>query len=80
MANHDLDLDTPIEDYPEELIDDVLNGVDYPLFYHTKTGVRQRLTEYDGIVSILEKMTEGDYNAKTKKWAEQFSTYVPCPR
>lgn len=80
LKHHDLDLDTPIEDYPEELIDDVLNGVDYPLFYHTKTGVRQRLTEYDGIVSILEKMTEGDYNAKTKKWAEQFSTYVPCPR
>lgn len=80
LKHHDADLDTPIKDYPEELMDDILNGADYPLFYHSKTGVRQRLTEYDGIVSILEELAEGDFSAKTRRWAEQFHTYVPCPK
>lgn len=80
LKHYELDLDTPIADYPEELMDDLMNGADYPLFYHTKTGVRQRLVEYEGIVSTLERMSEGEYSAKMKRWAEQFNTYTPCPR
>ncbi len=78
--HHSFTPDDPIADFTEELLDDILNGVDYPLRLAGKDykGVG-RLMRYDGLTTYIHNLVEDEESAKAKKWAEQFNTYVVCP-
>lgn len=78
--HHNFTPDDPIEGFTEELLDDILNGVDYPLRLTSKEyGDLGRLLNYDGLTTYIRNLGEDDESAKAKKWAEQFNTYVTCP-
>lgn len=79
--HHDSDLDQPISSFSEELLDDILNGVDYPLKVTIEgTGKVQRLFSYPGLTTYMNNLLEDEDNSKKLiKWAQQFNTYKVCP-
>ena len=78
--HHGYTIDQPISDYPEELMDDLLSGADYPLRIRVREGGSwQRLLPYEGLSNYLDKLSQDDDSAKARRWAEQFSTYTTCP-
>lgn len=78
--HHGFTINDPIEDLPEELIDDILNGVDYPLKRKVEaTGKVERLFGYEGLLAYLKSLAGEDESAQTRKWAEQFNTFKICP-
>lgn len=78
--HYDCTINDPIAELPDELLDDILNGVDYPLKRKVEsTGKVERLFAYDGLLSYLQSLAEEDESAKTRKWAEQFNTFKVCP-
>ncbi|MDO5035585.1 MAG: excinuclease ABC subunit UvrA [Porphyromonas sp.] len=83
IAEHyDMTLDTPFEEYPEEMRDDIINGVDdYTLWIENKgTKQRERLFDYEGLAAYIESLAEDeDVSAKARKWADQFSSHTECP-
>lgn len=78
--HHGFTINDPMSNFPEELMDDIMSGVDYPLKRKVEsTGKVERLFSYNGLINYLEKLADEDEDAKTKKFAQQFSTYKVCP-
>ncbi|MDN4754688.1 excinuclease ABC subunit UvrA [Porphyromonadaceae bacterium W3.11] len=80
-AHHDTSINKPISSFSEELMDDILNGVDYTLKIKLEsTGKVQRLFEYEGLIAYMNNLIEDEEaSKKVIKWANQFNTYKVCP-
>ena len=81
LEKYDLTLKTPLKDFPEEAIQDVLHGSDERIkikssLIHTTSDY---FTTYEGIVKYIEMMQESDASATAQKWADQFARTDVCP-
>lgn len=82
LSAYDCDLDTPINEIPEEAIGEILQGSTRDIripaaFTHT---TNDRFVTYPGIMRYLQQMAEGEMSASAEKWVEQFSKQVVCPK
>lgn len=77
--HHGYTIDDPISEYPEELMDDILNGVDYTLRVKNDGRQWERLFSYSGLTEYIKEIAEQSESASAQKWAEQFNTYAQCP-
>ena len=75
------DLKTPIEDIPDEALNEILYGsletvrIDKELV-HTSSDY---FVDFDGVVKYLRSVMESDDSAGGQKWADQFLAECPCP-
>ena len=75
------DLKTPIEDIPDEALNEILYGsletvrIDKELV-HTSSDY---YVDFDGVVKYLRSVMESDDSAGGQKWADQFLAECPCP-
>ena len=75
LEKYELTLNSPLKEFPEEAIEDVLHGSDERIkikssLIHTTSDY---LTTYEGIVKYIQMMQEKDASATAQKWAEQFA-------
>ena len=76
------DLKTPIEDIPDEALNEILYGsletvrIDKELV-HTSSDY---FVDFDGVVKYLRSVMESDDSAGGQKWADQFLAECPCPK
>ncbi|MBQ8442494.1 MAG: excinuclease ABC subunit UvrA [Bacteroides sp.] len=81
LKKYDLTLKTPLQDFPEEAIQDVLHGSDERIkikssLIHTTSDY---FTTYEGIVKYIQMMQEKESSATAQKWADQFAKTDVCP-
>ena len=81
LEKYELTLKTPVKDFPEEAIDEVLYGSNDRIkikssLIHTTSDY---FTTYDGIVKYIQMMQEKDASATAQKWADQFAKTDVCP-
>ena len=81
LEKYDLTLKTPVKDFPEEAIDEVLYGSNDRIkikssLIHTTSDY---FTTYEGIVKYIQMMQEKDNSATAQKWADQFAKTDVCP-
>ena len=81
LEKYDLTLKTPLKDFPEEAIQDVLHGSDERIkikssLIHTTSDY---FTTYEGIVKYIQMMQDKDSSATAQKWADQFAKTDVCP-
>ena len=81
LEKYDLTLNTPLKDFPEEAIQDVLHGSDERIkikssLIHTTSDY---FTTYEGIVKYIQMMQDKDSSATAQKWADQFAKTDVCP-
>ena len=81
LEKYELTLKSPLKDFPEEAIQDVLHGSDERIkikssLIHTTSDY---FTTYEGIVKYIEMMQDKDASATAQKWAEQFAKTDVCP-
>jgi excinuclease ABC subunit A len=71
-------VDTPVEEFDDEVLAALLNGMDEPLKVSSSIGLSDRSVQFEGIIPfILEQAEEGPKSAQ--KWAESFIHMVACP-
>ena len=81
LEKYELTLKTPVKDFPEEAIDEVLYGsndrikIKSSLIHSTS----DYFTTYEGIVKYIQMMQESDASATAQKWADQFAKTDICP-
>ena len=81
LEKYDLTLKTPLKEFPEDAIQDVLHGSDERIkikssLIHTTSDY---FTSYEGIVKYIQMMQEKDASATAQKWADQFAKTDVCP-
>ena len=81
LEKYELTLKTPLKDFPEEAIQDVLHGSDERIkikssLIHTTSDY---FTTYEGIVKYIQMMQDKDSSATAQKWADQFVKTDVCP-
>ena len=74
-------LDTPIEDLPDEVIDDIMNGTgEERLNIRTETmSTSNYFLSYDGLVKYIEMQQDDTATSQAQKWAGQFYSRQQCP-
>ena len=81
LHQYDCDLKTPVNDIPEEALNEILYGslesirIDKDLV-HTSSDY---FVDYDGVVKYLRSVMESDDSNNGQKWAEQFLAECECP-
>jgi len=75
------DLDTPLAELPEEVIDTIFNGSGERLripgsVMHTTD---DQHVEFFGLVKYIRQMADSEMTAAAQRWAEQFSKETVCP-
>lgn len=81
LMEYECNLDTPIEELPDEAIDAILNGTGE--CYRLKqddAGYSMMTMPYEGLIKYLEMLSGDDVSAKERRWAESFSSVVECPQ
>lgn len=81
LQKYGCDLDTAVENIPNEAIDEILNGsneqVRIPaLKMHTTNDF---YTDFEGLARYIEQAAQRDDSASMRKWVEQFATKTVCP-
>ena len=80
LARYDADLKTPIEELPDEALDEILYGSPVPLkLSSTSEMFYDSISTYDGLVKYIQLQKETSTSAKELRWAEQFSAMQTCP-
>lgn len=73
-------LKTPVEELPEEVIDELLYGSPAPLRLSSSSEMfYDSIATYDGIVKYIQLQKDTGVSAKELRWAEQFSVMQECP-
>ena len=74
-------LDTPIDDLPDEVIDDIMNGTgEERLNIRTETmSTSNYFLSYDGLVKYIEMQQDDTATSQAQKWAGQFYSRQQCP-
>lgn len=81
LKKYDCELKTPIDEIPEEALQEVLYGslenvrIDKELV-HTSSDY---FVAFDGIVKYLRNVMDNDDSATGQKWADQFLAECECP-
>ena len=81
LSHYDCDLDTLVDDLPEEALDEIFNGSPDRLripaaVSHTTDDY---YVEFDGLAEYILHMADDDMSAAAQRWAEQFSHEAVCP-
>lgn len=80
LQRYDADLKTPVEELPEEAIDEILYGSPVPLKLNSSSEMfYDSISTYDGLVKYIQMQQDSSVSAKEQRWAEQFSAMQTCP-
>lgn len=81
LEKYGFDIKTPVKDFPDDLLDEILNGADERI--KIKASVMHTTSDYfvtyEGIVKYIRMLQEKDMSATAQKWAEQFAHTAVCP-
>ena len=80
LARYEADLKTPVEELPDEALDEILYGSPVPLKLNSSSEMfYDSISTYDGLVKYIQLQKETSVSAKELRWAEQFSVMQTCP-
>lgn len=80
LQRYEADLKTPVEELPDEAIDEILYGSPLPLRLQGASEMFfDSIATYDGLVKYIQLQKDTGVSAKELRWAEQFSVMQVCP-
>ena len=73
-------LDTPLNELPEEAIDDIMNGTEERLNIRSETmSTSNYFLSYEGLIKYIEMQQDDTATSQAQKWAGQFYSRQTCP-
>lgn len=73
-------LDTPLNELPEEALNDIMNGTNERLSLRTETlSTSNYFLTFDGLVKYIEMQQDDTATSAAQKWAGQFFSRAACP-
>ena len=73
-------LKTPINELPEEALNDILNGTNERLQIKSEThSISNYFLSYEGLVKYIEMQQSDEASAEAQKWSGKFYSRLVCP-
>lgn len=81
LEKHELDLKTPVNQIPEEVIHEIIHGSEERIKIKASVIKTENdfFTQYEGLAKYIRQLTKADSSSSSLKWAESFDTEVVCP-
>ncbi len=80
IERYGLTMKTPLSEFPDEAIDEIMNGTDERLKIKNESlGNSNYMLTYEGVIHYIEMMQESDLLGTSQKWANQFIKTSVCP-
>lgn len=80
LKRYGVGLQTPLEDFPEEAIDDIMSGTTEQIPIHSNTTYSNYyLSSFEGIYKYILMQKEQESSRSAIQWATQFITTSICP-
>ena len=79
-AQHGFNLDTPIEEIPEEVLDIILYGSNELVRVKNHHSGGTHSVQFEGIVNFIARQQEELGSKSIEKWADSFMNKVVCPK
>ncbi len=79
LRKYGYDLDTPLEEFPEELLQKVLEGSREELHIDTGVGVQKTVLSFEGVMRYLERNLKDAGSKKARKQQEAYNRWSICP-
>jgi excinuclease ABC subunit A len=77
---HGVTIKTPVEDVPEEAIDEIMFGTEERLQIKNESlGNSNYVVAFEGVAKYIEMQQDSDSSVSAQKWAEQFIKTDICP-
>lgn len=71
---------TPIDEMPDDAVNDILNGTDERLNIKSETlSTSNYFATYEGIIKYIEQQQSEESDSAAKNWSGQFFSRVTCP-
>ncbi|GHT85004.1 UvrABC system protein A [Bacteroidia bacterium] len=81
LDKYGVNLKTPLNEAPEEAIDEIMNGTDEHLQIKNESlGNSNYFLSFEGVSKYITMQQEQDTSAAAQKWADQFIRTAPCPQ
>lgn len=77
--NYGFTLKTPIEQLPDDLLNDILNGTGERLALSSEVSTFDSYATFDGVLKYVESQQDDDNSAFDQKRSNRFFTSVVCP-
>lgn len=78
--NYGCDLKTPVNQLPEEALQDILDGTDQRLEIKNETlSTSHYSSSYEGLVKYIEMQQDDDAGTEANKWSGKFFSRGVCP-
>ncbi|KAA6352636.1 UvrABC system protein A [termite gut metagenome] len=81
LNKHEVTLNTPVKDLPDDAIDEILYGADDRI--KIKSALigtsSDYFVTYEGVVKYIQILQEKESSTTEQKWAEQFAKTIVCP-
>jgi excinuclease ABC subunit A len=80
LEKYGVNTKTPLNQVPEEAIDDIMNGTEERLSIKNESlGNSNYFLSFEGVYKYIAMQQEQDSSATAQKWAEQFIHTAVCP-
>jgi len=79
LRKYDYDLNTPLKDIDDELVDKLLNGTNETVKIDGATGSSEYNVNFEGIINFISRQADENASRPIQRWANSFMNQVSCP-
>jgi excinuclease ABC subunit A len=79
LRKYDYDLNTPLKDIDDELVDKILNGTNETLKIDTATGSSEYNVNFEGIINFISRQADENSSRPIQRWVNSFMNQIACP-
>jgi excinuclease ABC subunit A len=79
LRKYDYDLNTPLKDIDDELVDKILNGTNETLKIDTATGSSEYNVNFEGIINFISRQADENASRPIQRWVNSFMNQIACP-
>lgn len=79
LKKENLNIRTPINKIPEDVVDKILYGTSDYLKIETSTGINQYSVNFEGVVNFVVRQAKESQTRSILKWANSFMNKIECP-
>lgn len=79
LIKYDYSSSTSLEKIEKEVLNKILYGTEEDISYEPVKGLKQKISQFEGLVNYIKRLAEDSSSKPIKRWATSFTNETICP-